>query len=575
MNNAYKMLDDNFSVTSVTSVNSYLDDHHPNDQSMELNVQRSIDTTYSLDKILKSKSLDVNQHLYLPKKDVSIDEWRFQGILSGNREHSSRFHSHEQDQTSTTPTPPKLTDTMRLFPKKKEENAWRTAVCPNTKRTYYYNINTRETKWTKPIELSTPEERRQIEEKEKAQRDFFASMELNMLSALQSGQIPGSQSPEDQVKPLPIPGHISRMRSAPKLVRTISSMDDELLAELTQKLSVSDDHIPSPDSVSNSSLFASLPQPPGLTKNASKAKSLVSPSSPGSIASSSIPKPELGKRNTCGTMYVDNTMSAPDKEAAIRCLCGVYRTHILQSFRSDTTITKFDDYEVFNDDYSSTTIKKSGLTSMRWVGNSDTSSAVDLDQGKSNFEIPSLDEITLFYRFIFNKAQLESDCIIMSLIYVEKLIKDTNGGVRPTVKNWKSVLFSCMILSSKVWDDLSMWNVDFTQACPSGVSFTLQRINQLELALLNALKYNVKVPASEYAKYYFLMRSMMIRSGLAGPEVTKSSPLDLESAQKLEVLSSKFKDTVQHKRSRSIGDADYSTSTPSSRGIHLEQVVQL
>lgn len=82
MNNAYKMLDDNFSVTSVTSVNSYLDDHHPNDQSMELNVQRSIDTTYSLDKILKSKSLDVNQHLYLPKKDVSIDEWRFQGKQS-------------------------------------------------------------------------------------------------------------------------------------------------------------------------------------------------------------------------------------------------------------------------------------------------------------------------------------------------------------------------------------------------------------------------------------------------------------------------------------------------------------
>lgn len=83
MNKAYKMLDDNFSVTSVTSVNSYLDDHHPNDhQSMELSVQRSIDATYSLDKVLKRNSLDENQHLYLPKKDVSIDEWRFQGKQS-------------------------------------------------------------------------------------------------------------------------------------------------------------------------------------------------------------------------------------------------------------------------------------------------------------------------------------------------------------------------------------------------------------------------------------------------------------------------------------------------------------
>jgi hypothetical protein len=432
---------------------------------------------------------------------------------------------------------------MRLLPRRKEQHAWRTAVCPNTKRTYYYNVHTRETRWTKPIELSTPEERRQIEEKEKAQRDFFASMESNMLSALQSGQLPGSQSPpEDQVKPLPIPSRISRMRSGPKLIRTISSMDDELLAELTQKLSVSDNRIPSPDSVSNSSFFASLPQPPGLTKNVSKSKSLVLPSS-------HIPKPEFGKRNTCGTMYVDNTMSAPDKEAAIRCLCGVYRTHIVQSSRNDESITKFDDYEIFNDDHSDASQKKSG--------------------------IPSLDEITLFYRFIFNKAQLESDCIIMSLIYVERLIKDTKGGVRPNVKNWKSVLFSCMILSSKVVDDLSMWNVDFQQAIPSGVSFTLQRINHLELALLNALKYNVQVPASEYAKYYFLMRSMMIRSGLAGPEVTNSSPLDMESAKKLEVLSSNFKDTVHHKRSRSIDDAVYCGSTPSSRGIHLEHVINL
>lgn len=506
--------------------------------------------------------------------------------MSENRRgaHSTgRIHSHEHHTGTTTDEKQyhsNFTDNMRLLPRRKEQHAWRTAVCPNTKRTYYYNVHTRETRWTKPIELSTPEERRQIEEKEKAQRDFFASMESNMLSALQSGQLPGSQSPpEDQVKPLPIPGRISRMRSGPKLIRTISSMDDELLAELTQKLSVSDNRIPSPDSVSdnripspdsvsNSSFFASLPQPPGLTKNGSKSKSLVLPSS-------HIPKPEFGKRNTCGTMYVDNTMSAPDKEAAIRCICGVYRTHIVQSSRSDETITKFDDYEIFNDDYSDASKKKSGFASIRWVGNSDTSSSIEMEYEKDNDEIPSLDEITLFYRFIFNKAQLESDCIIMSLIYVERLIKDTNGGVRPNVKNWKSVLFSCMILSSKVWDDLSMINIDFSQACPSGVSFNLQRINHLELALLNALKYNVKVPASEYAKYYFLMRSMMIRSGLAGPEVTNSSPLDMESAKKLEVLSSKFKDTVQHKRSRSIDDAVYCGSTPSSRGIHLEHVINL
>jgi hypothetical protein len=92
---------------------------------------------------------------------------------------------------------------------------------------------------------------------------------------------------------------------------------------------------------------------------------------------------------------------------------------------------------------------------------------------------------------------MESDCIIMSLIYVERLLKQTKGGIRLTYKNWKSVVFSSMVMSSKVWDDLSMWNADFSQVCSS---FTLQRINELELAMLDALRYDVKVKASEYAK---------------------------------------------------------------------------
>ena len=127
----------------------------------------------------------------------------------------------------------------------------------------------------------------------------------------------------------------------------------------------------------------------------------------------------------------------------------------------------------------------------------------DLRDGSSsgNTAPPSLDVVTTFYRDIFLKAQMESDCIIMSLIYVEKLIKRTRGALRPRASNWRSLIFSCMILSSKVWDDLSMWNVDFSQSCPRGVSFPLQRINDLEINILKALGFQVKVPASEVSFY--------------------------------------------------------------------------
>ena len=45
-------------------------------------------------------------------------------------------------------------------------------------------------------------------------------------------------------------------------------------------------------------------------------------------------------------------------------------------------------------------------------------------------------------------------------------------------------------MASKVWDDLSFWNVDFSLVCPE---FTLKRINELEAAMLEALDFVIKV----------------------------------------------------------------------------------
>jgi Cyclin, N-terminal domain len=154
--------------------------------------------------------------------------------------------------------------------------------------------------------------------------------------------------------------------------------------------------------------------------------------------------------------------------------------------------------------------------------------------------IPALEQITTFYRDVFQRAQMEYDCIIISLIYVERLVKATNGGLRPRACNWRSILFSCMVLASKVWDDMSMWNNDFSKTCPNGVKFALKRVNELEVAILSALSYKVKVPASEYAKYYFLLRSMLIKSGLVGDDVDTTTPLDVEGAKRLQQVSTQF-----------------------------------
>ncbi len=109
----------------------------------------------------------------------------------------------------------------------------------------------------------------------------------------------------------------------------------------------------------------------------------------------------------------------------------------------------------------------------------------------------------------------------MSFAYLERLLKFTKGKLALVPNNWKAIVLSTMMLASKVYDDMSMWNVDFSRICPS---FTLKRINELEICLLEAIKYDVRVTTSQYAKYYFQLRAMRKALGIriAGGDDSRS-----------------------------------------------------
>lgn len=340
---------------------------------------------------------------------------------------------------------------------------------------------------------------------------------------------------------------INKAINKPKLIRTISKMEYDLtlLLQGTDTNSNDVDLLSAPDNGDVRDLFASLRithEPEGV--GCELIHPLKPPLSPGNTSVSSIEtdntgpscdltKPHLTRRNTCGTIYLGSTLSTPDKDALIKCVCGVYRAHLLQS-ENDVELRDAD--RIFDDDYSSL-------------------------QKQYHPSIPTLEDITDFYRDIFLRSQMEVDCIVISLIYIERLIKLTSGRLHPAPFNWKSLLFSCMVLASKVWDDLSMWNSDFSKIGPGGMTFTLQRTNELEIALLTALEYKVKVGASEYAKYYFLLRSMLCRSGLANDNLTSMNPLDTHGMKSLEGTGASFCDLGVTKpflrsRSKSFGDLE-------------------
>jgi hypothetical protein len=92
-------------------------------------------------------------------------------------------------------------------------------------------------------------------------------------------------------------------------------------------------------------------------------------------------------------------------------------------------------------------------------------------------------------------------------------------------------------MSSKVWDDLSFWNVDFSLVCPE---FNLARINELECAMLEALEFVIRVPAGEYASYYFHARSIATKLGYKSQDIDTISPLNWNDAQRLQLSTEKY-----------------------------------
>jgi hypothetical protein len=109
---------------------------------------------------------------------------------------------------------------------------WKSAKDPKSGKEYFYHTVTRETQWRKPMDLASDEEKRKMVAKEAKQKDFFASMEANILNSLSQGVVPGTNT-ESEVQGLS--RKLSKRGERPELERTISSMDDTMIRDLIRR----------------------------------------------------------------------------------------------------------------------------------------------------------------------------------------------------------------------------------------------------------------------------------------------------------------------------------------------------
>ena len=78
-------------------------------------------------------------------------------------------------------------------------------------------------------------------------------------------------------------------------------------------------------------------------------------------------------------------------------------------------------------------------------------------------------------RNVINGMGLATETIVISLIYLEMLMKCTKIEIRYI--NWKPLLFTSVLLASKFWEDINFWNVDYEDHLNL---YDLKAINRME-----------------------------------------------------------------------------------------------
>jgi len=166
-------------------------------------------------------------------------------------------------------------------------------------------------------------------------------------------------------------------------------------------------------------------------------------------------------------------------------------------------------------------------------GSDSGGSGSDSSMKRARRDIPTEDMIFHTIRSVYECARIPTECLIVSLVYIERLI--AVSGCSMLVTTWRPILLSALILAQKVWDDRSLHNIDFSVFCPM---FTLKEINFLEKKFLELIGYDVSISASLYASYYFQLRTLCQRVD----REFSLKPMDVEVAAKLEARGVAYKD---------------------------------
>ena len=198
------------------------------------------------------------------------------------------------------------------------------------------------------------------------------------------------------------------------------------------------------------------------------------------------------------------TLQRPNFRDALRRVAMIIRQHIVkieQRFEASGTghgekgLFKASMREIFSEESYST--PKFTCTMVR-IPMARPGMVYGLRKINTEPKIPSEEEIYEFAHQLFKTVQLSSECSIVCLIYVERLMEIAK--VPLLACTWRPIFMCGLLLASKVWQDLSSWNIEFASVYPQ---YSLDAINRLELNFLRNVKWDLYI-SSRYVKMSFM-----------------------------------------------------------------------
>lgn len=119
------------------------------------------------------------------------------------------------------------------------------------------------------------------------------------------------------------------------------------------------------------------------------------------------------------------------------------------------------------------------------------------------FTVPTIREIFEFIKPVFSKLYLQHECLVMMLIYIERLMYEGEIDIRP--ENWRPIVFSSLLISSKVLEDVCLTVSDFYSIYHI---YSHRSISALERLFTQTLNWKLFISPEQYSHYYFHLKSM-------------------------------------------------------------------